>query len=371
MTLYASIRRRWWPVVAGLLLAAWGLSADAGTGIYWSFVNHTSQDLRLSPRPVEPGVCWDISEFPDGALVPAGRTSTYYIELGGCSGTEMTVFIDGGAYDGARVKLWADRQWGDGRFEVTRNISHAVSQKATSGYPSLYTGTSSSDMHTSLVFTGEGIRDTARVGVSFAAEHAVPPPGSYLASCNVDYDPVAGVLRTDCLDNDSRMVFDSRLRYPGLCAQGSQVSNLRGHPVCDHYVDELPRGSWLASCRPVGFDAAGGTLQAVCGGVAGGSPTMATLNAWYACEPGSTLSNRNGSLVCDRPFTAPTGSYLSACRDASYDGHALSATCRSFVPLGRLSFDYAARCAPWSEVRLDASTNQLACETPRRAVAAR
>lgn len=363
MLAFAWMRHRAWALCACLLLSTWGSPASAGTGIYWSFVNHTAQDLQLWPRPDSTtSGCWDVSRFPLGSIVPAGQTSTYYVEFGSCMNTELTVFIAGGPYDRDRVKIWADEQW-PGRFRVTRNIQRARSSKALANPVTFFIGTSSSDMSTSLAFTGEGIRDTLRAGVAFSAHHALPPPGSYLETCDADYDEASGVVRTDCLDGSSGIVYDARLHYTRLCAPGSLVSNLSGQPTCDRYVDGLPGGSYLQSCRPVEFDSASGVLQAECPDGRQAAPKVVSLDVHYACERGSTLSNRYGELVCDRPFS-PVGPYLDACKDPSYDGRVLSATCRSFVPLGRLSLDYAARCAPWSEVRLDAGTSALVCDAP-------
>lgn len=348
-------------LAVGLLAAVGAPPARAGTGVHWSFVNHTTQDIHLQLTPDRAnGSCWDVSAFPADAVVPAGQTGTYYVEFD-CVDTELTVQVSDGPYRGERVKLWVDSQW-PGRLKATRNVLDAQGHKSLN-WASLSIGTSSSDMTTSLRFTGQGWLDTALAGVAFAARHIEPPPGSYRSTCNADYD--GDTLRADCLGSAGGMDYGAELRYPRLCAKDSPVTNDDGQPSCERYDPQLPRGSYLESCRPLDFDAAGGKLHAACDS-GSGSSVVASLNAFYACEPGSTLSNQHGALACDRPFV-PGGSYGSACQDVRYDGQVLSGACRSFTPLGRLSLDYAAACAPWSTVSLDLSNNQLACDTPKAA----
>lgn len=353
---------RWIPRAwLGLSLACATPAACAyGTGVYWSFVNRTTQAITLTPAPADDPICWEGSTLQPRVVVPAGLTATYYLEVD-CTDTEFDVDVQGGGFDGSRVGLWIGAP-APHPIAPTRNVRTSFSRKRML---EAGVGTSNRYMTTNLEFTGEGVNDTLRVGTGFQEGSGPLPPGSYRATCNADFTPATGMLTTDCLAGGGAVVRDQVLGYPRACAPGSSVSNLAGAPVCDEYAAAVARGSYLRSCRVIDFDALSGMLVASCADDAG-TPRTRSLQTYYACEVGSTLSNVHGQLACDRPFR-PAGPYLSQCTHVDYADGVLQADCRSFVPLPGRRLDYQQACAPWSTVRLDLSDNQLACDTPKRA----
>ncbi len=413
--------------IAALCLSVLPGVACADTGVYWTFVNNTSQDIHLVLGDIDVLACWLPWTFRDDNLLPAGRSQTFYLETG-CTDMAFTVQLHGAGYDGSRVRIWS----GDANplyAAVTRHVQWAYSAKPLWKPAPRAIGSSSEDLDTAIRFNGRGWYDTIEASVQIAPGHTPLPPGSYTDSCNADYDAASGVLRTDCVgprnvmrheqnmnykhlckpgtnvlndhgqplceefsdsvppgsyrDSCTLRDFDPRdgklrvdclnswgwlqqgreLNYTHLCAPGSPVVNADGKPLCEQLRDELPQGSYLDSCTPVDFDSQEGLLSARCQDHTGENAD-ARLETYYRCAPGSTLSNDDGTLRCDTLFT-PEGSYTSQCSDIRYDDGVLQASCRTLAPLGTLRLDYQQTCAPRSTVRVDNATLRLACDTPK------
>ncbi len=350
--------------LAASLLLALTSPAMAGTGIYWTFVNKTSQDLYLTPAPLDESHCWAPSDFKVRSPVFAGQTRTFYIELGNCTDTAFTVNFSGAGYDGTRARIWAQEQF-PFDLTVTRHLKSARSDKRSMNLPVMGIGSSSDAIDNSIGFTGQGWYDTIVASTTLSATHDPLPPGSYTQTCNADYDAASGLLRTDCMYPNLTPNYDASLNYLRICAPGSTVRNDNGQPACDHLSDRIPPGSYRQSCGLRDFDPDTGRLQAACADPAG-RHFDTSLQAYYECEPGSTISNDNGTLRCDRPFI-PGGVYTSQCRDIQYRNGILQGDCRTFVPLGTLRLDYQAQCAPWSSVSLglEHERSALVCDTPK------
>lgn len=353
-----------------LVTALWGgllaPCAFAGTGIYWNFINNSSEDVVLHPQPSDSHGCWDSSTFPDGTRVPADSAILVYMERIGCVDSDFSVEVSGGEYDGAVARLWTDNQESY-HVAVRRNVKVARSDKAISIPPYIAIGTSDARMDTQIRFTGAGYYDTVAAWVIFARDGAPLPPGSWRQSCLGSQDAASGRLTADCMDAFRNTHLDTWLDYGSLCEPGSTVSNDQGSLRCDQLAQAVPRGSYLDTCRPFGFDAAEGLLQAMCSD-ARGAEQPSSLEVYYRCAPGSPLSNRQGQMVCDQAFM-PAGSYRDQCHDPRYDDGVLRADCRTFVPLPAQLLDYQATCAPRSTVSLDTRINKLVCDRPKTAPA--
>lgn len=361
--LIRAVRAPWRVLLAAAL---WGgllaPCALAGTGIYWNFINNSPEDVVLHPQPSDPHECWDSSTFPDGTRVPAGSAILVYMERIGCVDSDFSVEVSGGEYDGAVARLWTDRQLSD-HVAVRRNARSARSGKAIPTVPDIAIGTSDARMDTQIRFTGAGYYDTVAAWVMFAPGGAALPPGSWRQTCLGSLDAASGRLTADCMDGLRKTHLDTWLDYGSLCEHGSTVSNDQGSLRCDQLAPAVPRGSYLDTCRPYGFDATEGLLQAMCSD-ARGFEQPSSLELYYSCAPGSPLSNRQGQMVCDQAFM-PAGSYRDQCPDPRYEDGVLRADCRTFVPLPGQVLDYQATCAPRSTVSLDTRINKLVCDRPK------
>lgn len=217
--------------LAGMLALA--LPADAGTGIYWNFINNTAQNLYLHPQGPDSAGCWDPSGFADDTPVPANSAIVVYVERTGCVDSDFTVEVSGGEYDGSLARLWTDSQRADVHVPVRRNVHEARSEKVIPTVSPLAIGTSNAGMTTSIKFTGAGYYDTAAAWVIFAPGGSPMPPGSYRDTCVGQYDATSGDLVADCANAVGGIQYDSVLHYAEVCAPGSSVSNDQGRLECD------------------------------------------------------------------------------------------------------------------------------------------
>jgi len=89
----------------------------------------------------------------------------------------------------------------------------------------------------------------------------------------------------------------------------------------------LPPGSWSITCAPLAWDNDAAGLVAQCGT----TPWSEAVPLNYSlCNPGATVANNNGVLVCSALAAGvPSGSWASSCAPVFYGGNpvALYAVC--------------------------------------------
>lgn len=162
-------------------------------------------------------------------------------------------------------------------------------------------------------------------GVSVASAQPVPP-GSYLRSCqNVQ---VRGPnLAATCATRNGQWV-GTRLNDFPSCR--GDISNQNGQLWCERRPGPGPMpgpvpgqgfgppGSYRQSCGNIDFR--NGVLAAQCRTRSGNWQTTRLNTA--TCQPGTDISNQNGTLVCPRrqPLQPPPGSYLATCRNVTLGG---------------------------------------------------
>lgn len=95
--------------------------------------------------------------------------------------------------------------------------------------------------------------------------------------------------------------------------------------------DQIPNGSYKQTCMAI--KAEGDTLQALCK-KKGGALQYTELKDFHRCE--GDISNKDGSLRCNKGGSPPAGSYSQTCRDIRVEYNVLYAACRSrwglFIP---------------------------------------
>ncbi len=196
---------------------------------------------------------------------------------------------------------------------------------------------------------------------SFSMSATLPrgPMGSFRDSCgDVEYHPDAQELSAQCLTL-------SGTRVPAQisaaeCFQGD-LANDDGTLRC-----EIPAGSYRQSCDPIRYR--DGVLQALCTRDDGSTQVPSRLDVANACERASGVSNIDGQLRCDQPWTPP-GPYRASCRNIRYDGSVLQADCGGIDTLSPgLRLPYAAQCRPGSDVVFLPNygrPGRLSCVEPR------
>jgi hypothetical protein len=196
---------------------------------------------------------------------------------------------------------------------------------------------------------------------SFSMSATLPrgPMGSFRDSCSdVEYDPAAQEFSAQC-----RTLSGTRVRA-GISAADcfhGDLANDDGTLRC-----EIPEGSYRQSCDPIRYR--DGVLQALCTRDDGSTHVPSRLDVANACERASGVSNVDGQLRCDQPWTPP-GPYRASCRNIRYDGSVLQADCGGIDTLSPgLRLPYAAQCRPGSDVVFLPNygrPGQLSCVEPR------
>lgn len=168
-------------------------------------------------------------------------------------------------------------------------------------------------------------------------------PGSFHATCTeIDYEPVTYMRRSRCIDDIGR-AHDSVLDI-GTCL-GSDIANLHEQLRCD-----LPVSSYQDSC--VALRQAHGVLSASRRTLAGAWFDR-TLQMGKRCAAGSAVSNRDGVLVCDSPYSdpAPEDPYRNNCSNIQFDAGVPSADCGLLDTLApNLRLDYGRSCSAGAQV---------------------
>jgi hypothetical protein len=214
-------------------------------------------------------------------------------------------------------------------------------------------------------FVGIGVGAQANLTTSggfTSAESAWPgpmlPPGSYQASCrSLDFDAGQHTLTGICQGPDGQA--GSQLDL--ATCRGADVKNEQGALSCD-----LPAGSYRDSCSVMRYR--DGVLQASCPRANPQHSLDTSLDIAHDCDAGSTVSNVDGVLRCDRAWQPP-GPYRDSCSAIRYAGGVLHADCGGLDSRtldARL--DYARLCVPGSDVDFApryGGGGQLQCAEPR------
>ena len=184
------------------------------------------------------------------------------------------------------------------------------------------------------------------------------PDGTFRQTCtDVRYDSSSFELSARCQGASGTSV-ESVLSYPACF--GGDVVNDGGTLRC-----ERPDGSYLQSCSPVRYR--GGVLQGRCTRIDGTTCRSSTLDYANTCAAGSKVSNVDGELRCDQPWT-PSGPYLRSCRNIRYADGVLESDCGGLDTYALVRLDYVRQCRYRSDVGFNpvyAGRGYLSCVEPR------
>ncbi|MGZ4830165.1 MAG: CVNH domain-containing protein [Candidatus Angelobacter sp.] len=147
---------------------------------------------------------------------------------------------------------------------------------------------------------------------------AVPPPGSYTRTCEMERGAGPGYLTAVCRKHDGNRL-RTTLSYNSCVGD---IFNDDGVLRCS--TAALPPGSYTQSCDRLYVS--GGDLKAFCRN-RDGNPVSTALHSYRNCI--GDIHNDNGSLWCS--FSAPpppSGSYSQSCQQTSIQGEALLSFCK-------------------------------------------
>lgn len=126
----------------------------------------------------------------------------------------------------------------------------------------------------------------------------VPPPGSYLSSCQ-EVTFSTGAIRARCRDRDGTLRTSTPL-FVSSCPRGGDIYNDNGTLRCGmwgntpSWGERPPRGSYMATCRDIRVTA--GWLKATCQDRNGRWREATTAVSW--CSGNRDIANIDGQLTC-------------------------------------------------------------------------
>lgn len=195
-------------------------------------------------------------------------------------------------------------------------------------------------------------RGTTSVAVPAAAV-VISPEGSHLYVASADAN-ASGLLA----DLDAGGA-PGPWRQAGCAASGMAAADMApdgrlmhaaGADAMLHWyrvaAPPFPAGSYLDGCKSAHYDPSVGTVSALCPTPEG---DMVRATTWYRdlCDPGSTMSNEDGGLVCDVLNAGPQGPYNEVCDHVDFAHGVLWTDCSVMgADYPRMLLDYADDCSP-------------------------
>jgi hypothetical protein len=148
------------------------------------------------------------------------------------------------------------------------------------------------------------------------------PSGSYQQTCS-EISVKKGNLYAQCTDEKGK-AHSAKLSNYEKCS--TDIANKDGSLECAHAhaATSQPPGPYTETCRDIQMK--GSTLHAVCKS-ADGREAPTKLNDANRCMQGVT--NINGVLSCVLSDVLPPGSYLATCKDVTWKGATLRASCNN------------------------------------------